>query len=259
MINSNFNLSKAIQALIGRSPIPGRHHCNICNHRLSRYIPFSLEKAHRVTLPMVLDSIGSDLINFECPWCGAHDRERHLVLYMTDFGLLKNLEKKKILHFAPEKHLSQIISSCNPKQYIKGDLFPKQPDVECLNMLNLPFQEGIFDLVIANHVLEHVSDDLIALNEIHRIIKPGGYAVLQTPYSPLLHRTFSDKGIKTLKARLIAFGQNDHVRIYGRDIFTRFSSCGFHADIKQHKDIFSQLDAKILGVNENEPFFLFKR
>jgi len=119
------NFFKIAQALIGRSPFPGKHHCNICGHLLSRFIPYCDGRAIKTTLPDTLDTIGSDIVNFECPWCGAHDRERHLLMYMDKSGLWNHLNEYKIIHFAPEKCLPRLITSQNPSLYIKCDLFPK--------------------------------------------------------------------------------------------------------------------------------------
>jgi len=110
-----------------------------------------------------------------------------------------------------------------------------------------------------NHVLEHVANDIKALAEIYRILKPGGHAILQTPFSSLLHTTWSDDGISNDVARLIAYGQNDHVRLYGKDIFERISNSGLTPKIQRHKTALPQFTPNIYGVNVNEPFFLFKR
>jgi SAM-dependent methyltransferase len=253
------NFIKIAQALLGRIPLPDRHRCNICGHRLSRFIPFRDERVVTITLPEVLDVIGSDKINFECPWCGSHDRERHLYMYMGKFGFFDSLPEMTVLHFAPEKRLSKLITSQNPILYEKCDLFPKGLDIKCVNILDIPYSDGSFDLVIANHVLEHVPDDLKALAEIHRIIKPGGYAILQTPFSAKLHKTWSDEGVDNDHARLIAYGQDDHVRLYGRDIFDRFTTTNLTPNLLHHKDILPSYDSRVYGVNAAEPFFLFKK
>lgn len=253
------NFFKILQALIGRSPFPGKHCCNICGHHLSRFIPYDDVRAIKTTLPKALDVIGSDTINFQCPWCGAHDRERHILMYMEKSGLLDDLRNYEILHFAPEKRLPRLITSQNPRLYIKCDLFPKTADIKCVDILDIPYNDRSFDLVIANHILEHVTNDILALTEIHRILKPSGYAILQTPFSPRLHTTWSDDGINSEYVHLIAYGQKDHVRLYGRDIFERFAKSGLKPQIQQHETTLPQFDPYKYGVNVYEPFFLFKR
>ena len=126
-------------------------------------------------------------------------------------------------------------------------------------MLSIQFDASTFDAVIANHVLEHVDDDARALSEIHRVLKPGGMAILQTPYSSRLHHTWQDAGIDTPEARLQAYGQEDHVRLFGRDIFERIVAAGFESDIRQHSELLSGVNPMVAGVNADEPFFLFRK
>jgi len=97
------------------------------------------------------------------------------------------------------------------------------------------------------------------LSEIHRVLKPGGMAILQTPYSSRLHRTWQDAGIDTPEARLQAYGQEDHVRLFGRDIFDRIVAAGFRSDVRLHSELLADVDPDIAGVNAAEPFFLFRK
>jgi predicted SAM-dependent methyltransferase len=207
----------------------------------------------------VLVGVGSNLKAFECPWCGCHDRERHVFMYMTAAGFLPDLSGKRVLHFAPEKRLTGKILAASPDIYIQCDIDPQAVDVMKVDMLNIPFDEASFTLLIANHVMEHVSDDAQALREIHRVLKPGGFAILQTPFSARLDNTWEDAGIDSDEARLEAYGQEDHVRLYGRDIFERFTAVGFESCVGTHDDLLPGYDAMKYGINEREPFFLFKR
>ena len=210
-------------------------------------------------LMRVLETIGSDPDNFECPRCGSHDRERHLLMYMEATGLLREMFGKSVLHFAPERHLSESIRAESPRQYVRCDLYPNSTGVERVDILDMPFERESFDAVIANHVLEHVSDDLQAVREVHRVLRRGGYAILQTPYSSKLQHTWQDPGIDDAKIRLQAHGQEDHARLFGHDIFERIASAGLQSDVRQHGDVLSKMDADRFGVNPKEPFFLFHK
>jgi SAM-dependent methyltransferase len=178
---------------------------------------------------------------------------------MTACGILPDLRRKSVLHFAPEKRLSARLIAANPAQYIKCDLFPQTEDVRKVDILKTPFDGDSFDLVIANHVMEHVEDDGLALSEVRRVLKPGGYAILQTPFVSRLFHTWSDPGIDGDEARLQAYGQEDHVRLYGRDIFDRFEQSGLKAEVKLHRNVLGDFNGQIFGVNEDEPFFLFNK
>jgi len=210
-------------------------------------------------LARVLGVIGSDIDHFECPHCDAHDRERHLLLYLEATGLLDAMRGKSVLHFAPEKHLSRRIEDVVPARYVRCDLHPRVPHVQRVDMLDMPFDNESFDFVIANHVWEHVSDDFKALVEVRRVLKIGGYAILQTPYSSKLHHTWQDDGIDNDAARLQAYGQEDHMRLFGRDIFTRFNAAGLVSCVRRHDKVLSGVNAVVLGINPREPLFLFRR
>lgn len=237
----------------------GKRRCVACGHQVWRFMPYRKGIRGIQRLERVLDVIGSDVENFACPRCRAHDRERHLLLYLHATHSLDSIKGKAVLHFAPERRLSAVIEAAQPSSYVKADLFPSSPDVMRVDMLAMPFDDQTFDFLIANHVLEHVTDDAKALSEIHRVLKIGGHAILQTPYSPRLKRTWQDEGIDTDDARLVAFGQEDHVRVYGRDIFGRFISAGFQSLVARHGELLPDIDAARMGVNAREPFFLFCR
>lgn len=237
----------------------GKKHCAACGHQVWRFMPYRGGARSVQFLSSILDIVGSDVENHACPRCGAHDRTRHLLLYMQATKLLDNIAGRSVLHFAPEEHLATAIMAEKPDRYVKADLFPVRPDVRRVDMLAMPFDDQTFDLVIANHVLEHVLDDGLALSEIHRVLRVGGYAILQTPYSPRLIHTWQDEGVDTDEARLVAFGQEDHVRMYGRDIFDRFISAGFQSLVALHDELLLNIDAACAGVNSREPFFLFRR
>ena len=123
----------------------------------------------------------------------------------------------------------------------------------------MPFADESFDFLLANHVLEHVDSPDKALTEIHRVLKRGGHAILQTPYSPRLHGTLQVAGIDTPEARLHAYGQEDHARLFGRDIFEFIAAFGLEPCIHGHDELLVDHDADTYGVNPLEPFFLFRR
>ncbi|MDD4102805.1 MAG: class I SAM-dependent methyltransferase, partial [Kiritimatiellae bacterium] len=162
-----------------------------------------------------------------------------------------------VLHFAPEKHLAAKIEACAPALYVKGDLCPSRDGVDRMDVTAIPYAEGTFDWVICNHVLEHVPDDAAALRELCRVLKPGGRAVLQTPFARGLKATRECDGeIVTASARREFYGQEDHVRIYGTDLFGRIRAAGLELNLKQHVECLPTIDAAEYGVNREEPLFL---
>lgn len=245
-------------ALAGWTP-GGSCRCVICDHRVWRFMPYRTGRRGVPPLMRAVAMVGSDADHFECPRCGAHDRERHLLMYLRASGVLEDLRGNSVLQFAPERRLSRFIAMAGPSWIVQADLFPNSPDVQRVDMLAMPFDNGTFDCVIANHVLEHVGDVERALGEIRRVLRSGGHAILQTPYSSKLQRTWEDAGIDTATARLQAYGQEDHVRLFGRDIFERIAAVGFEPQVQQHHELLGDVDPDRGGVNPDEPFFLFRR
>lgn len=240
--------------------LPGEpvRECCMCEARIGRFLPYRGGWQDAPAMLRAFQVVGSDLDNYLCPVCGCHDRERHLLLYLRGAGLLDSLRQRAVLHFAPEARLRTFIEAAHPARYCLADLFPNGPDIERIDLLNIPYDASTFDMVIANHVLEHVSDDRRALCEIRRVLKPGGYAILQTPYSALLESTLCDPGVRSDSARLQVYGQEDHVRLFGRDIFARIASVGFVSKVAQHGQALPTIDAGRYGVNPREPLFLFE-
>lgn len=234
-------------------------YCCLCGKKALRFFPYRGGYKNIPPLIRALDGVGSDVNNFGCPHCGCSDRERHLYLYLDRLSLWGQFQNASILHFAPEEALSKVIESMHPKKWIRADLFPTRPEFEKVDLLAIPYEDSKFDIVIVNHVLEHVPDDIKALKEIYRVLRPGGLAILQTPYCQKLEDTLSDNGIDNDNARLQAYGQEDHLRLYGRDIFTRIESTGFRSRTVSHQQTLSDVSPRYFGVNPEEPLFLFEK
>jgi predicted SAM-dependent methyltransferase len=132
----------------------------------------------------------------------------------------------KVLHFAPEQAFYKLFRNQKNLDYTTTDLFSPLADVKA-DICNLPFQDNQYDVILCNHVLEHIQDDTKAMQELYRVLKPGGMAILQIPQDLKRATTFADDTITDQKERAKIFGQYDHVRIYGRDYFDKLRSIGF--------------------------------
>lgn len=247
---------KILTELVARIPL-GYHECVICGHSFARFLPYRGGARKMPALMRALEIVGSNVDDFSCPWCHSHDRERHLYLFMKAAGIFSFATGKHVLHFAPEGHLSRLIEESRPEKYVKCDICPWSDGILQADLLDLPFSDSSFDLLIANHVLEHVDDDRCAIAEMVRVLKPGGYAILQTPYSRIIEKTWEDAGICSESGRLEAFGQEDHVRLFGQDIFDRITQQGLESRVQTHDALLESYCSERLGLNPNEPFFLF--
>lgn len=176
--------------------------------------------------------IGSGIRLGGCNKCGSTDRERLVYIYLKEkTELFKSVKTKSILHIAPECNLSQKLFDFGFSNYICGDLHPESYNlhipVKKINLLKTQYNDDTFDLIICNHVLEHIPNDLQAMKELKRILKPNGKAILQVPISKISKNTFEDFSVIDPKQREDIFGQFDHIRIYGQDYVTRLEECGF--------------------------------
>ena len=132
----------------------------------------------------------------------------------------------KVLHFAPEQAFYKLFRNQKNIDYTTTDLFSPLADVKA-DICNLPFSDNSYDVILCNHVLEHIPDDTKAMQELYRVLKPGGMGIFQIPQDLKRETTFSDDSIINQKERAAIFGQYDHVRIYGRDYFDQLRAIGF--------------------------------
>ena len=118
-------------------------------------------------------------------------------------------------------------------EYTTTDLNSPLADIKA-DICNLPFKNNSYDIILCNHVLEHIPNDTKAMQELYRVLKPGGFGVFQIPQDLNRASTFEDNSITDKKERAKIFGQYDHVRIYGRDYFNKLRSIGFKVEEVDH-------------------------
>lgn len=159
----------------------------------------------------------------QCPKCGSLERHRLMYLYLKNETELFS-RKMKLIHFSPENCLRKVFEKQNNIEYVTADLERADVDFKA-DMTKLPFKDNTYDAIICIHVLEHIVDDETALKELLRILKPGGWALIQVPMKT--GKTFEDLSITDPEARLKNFGQSDHVRLYGEDFGEILISSGF--------------------------------
>ncbi|NRD23178.1 methyltransferase domain-containing protein [Winogradskyella litoriviva] len=156
--------------------------------------------------------------------------ERHRLLWLY----LKNetnffKDEKKVLHFAPEQCFLKRFRKLKNISYTTTDLLSPIADVKA-DICDLPFDDNSYDIILCNHVLEHIPDDTKAMQELYRVMRPGGYGIFQIPQDLNRAVTFEDNSITDRAERAKIFGQYDHVRVYGKDYFDKLRSIGFKVE-----------------------------
>ena len=194
-----------------------RRKCPICGKRVREFLPYGYNVSRKDAL---------------CPRCLALERHRLLWLYIERETKLLN-GYPTLLHIAPEVALKRQFERHYGKEYADNYL---TADLESplaklhFDIQDIPLEDESVDVVICNHILEHVEDDRKALRELHRILRPGGWGVVLVPQDYELEKTFEDDSITSPEERARIFGQYDHRRIYGRDYAQRVAECGFEVE-----------------------------
>jgi len=187
--------------------------CPICNEKCEEFLPFGLNPRK----------------NAMCPKCKSLERHRLLWLYFQQQSCLFS-ESLKVLHFAPEQCMQQQFVSMKNLDYTSADLYAKNA-MQVMDITDIKYPDDSFDVIICNHVLEHIIDDYKAMSELYRVLKPEGWAVLLVPLYQNLEKTYENSSITSPEEREKAFGQKDHVRIYGFDYAQRLEKSGFKVNI----------------------------
>ena len=204
--------------------------CNVCNASYQKFVPDypSEENRQAIEKNQVVAGYGENIF---CPNCMSTARERLVIGKLSEL----ELKGKNILHLSPEKNIYHFIK--NKATVTTADLLPgfyKTIDglVQKQDATHFSFNNDRFDMVIANHILEHIPDDRKALSEIFRVLKPNGKAILQVPYSEMLEKTIEDPLIKDTARQSYLYGQKDHVRIYAfHDYLQRLEQAGFEIEV----------------------------
>lgn len=163
-------------------------------------------------------------LDARCPECYSLERHRLIMLAISRKQIpMKDSENLHVLHFAPEPVMEAEFRRMWPNYrtadlYISADL--------TLNLENIELPDKSIDLVIANHVLEHVDDEK-AGKELNRILAEEGILLCMVPIVEGWDTTYENDSVTSDVDRLIYFGQEDHLRYYGKDFRQRIERGGF--------------------------------
>ena len=164
-----------------------------------------------------------------------------------------------VLHIAPEACFIKRFEKIHGDHYITADIESPLAKVK-MDIHEIPFAENTFDAVLCNHVLEHVRDDIKAMSEIHRVLKPGGFSILQVPFfNPIPEVTLEDPSITDSREREKAFGQDDHVRKYGKDYAKRMEHAGLIASEDEFVNTLSEETRNKFGLVRGEILYIGKK
>src|SRR5690554_4440717 len=210
--------------------------CPVCEKKFSRFLSYGSAVAHRE--------------NVLCPNCLSLERHRLLWLYLNEHtGFFK--DDLKMLHMAPEQCFYARFKKQSNLDYLCGDLYSPLADIK-FDLHNIPLEDNQFDVIFCNHVLEHVEDDHQCMKELYRVLKPGGFAILQVPIDYSREHTYEDSTITSPEDREKHFWQKDHLRLYGRDYSEKLEAAGFRVrEVKLASDM-PDSEAERLRIQRSE-------
>ncbi len=217
--------------------------CPIINQSYSKFLPYGRVNPRPNAL---------------CPDSLSLERHRLLWLYLKQKTNFFD-EQLHFLHIAPEQCFMKAFERQHKDGYITADIESPLAKVK-MDVHDIPFEENTFDIAMCNHVMEHVDDDIKAMSEIYRVLKPGGWAIMQVPFfSPVGSVTYEDASIVDPKERESVYGQDDHVRLYGLDYPDRIRQAGFEVIEDRFIDELGKAKIKKYALPPNETIFFCKK
>lgn len=187
--------------------------CNLCEKSFRKMIPHG----------------NTPRPDAKCPNCLSLERTRVLWFYLKN-KVIDNTTQLKVLHFAPEYGLKKVLRDYRNLEYKNVDLDPDLAD-EVVDITNIPYPENSFDLILCSHVLGHVPDERKAVDELYRVLKPDGQALVMTIINWNLEKTFEDPRITKASERLEKYTEPDLVRLHGADFAQRLRKGGFRVEV----------------------------
>lgn len=243
--------------------VGGRLFCPVCNQRVRKFIPLSAfykDNAEKYGYLYSFDD--AETLNYRaysCPSCNASDRDRLYALYISKCLMDYNDTPLLLLEIAPARPISEMLRKSRKITLRTADLM--MPDVDDrIDITDMHcYPDGMFDAFICSHVLEHVPDDLTALRELFRILKPGGWGILMVPIILTLGRIDEDPRIEDIGERWRRFGQNDHVRMYSKSgLVERTERAGFI--VNQYGQEYFGLDVfKTAGISDKSVLYVVEK
>ena len=212
--------------------------CPICGSTYSQFLPFNRPNAL-------------------CHNCKSLERHRLVYLFLKNKTSFFEGEKR-ILHFAPEKCLHDVIRKHPNLHYETADLMTTYIDAigvmpdHVMSVTDIQFSDNTFDVVLCNHVFELVPDDLQGMREIYRVLKPNGYAIIQAAVNNSLPKTIETNDLPAEERKRIA-GAHQHIRRYGVDYRDRLTAAGFRVEVNSYV---KALDWKRFGLMPDEDIYV---
>jgi len=233
--------SRFFSVFVRLAYIGNKVECPVCNASFRKFLPYGVESRDNVL----------------CPRCLSLERHRLIWLYLKNESTFFT-EKVRFMHVAPEQCFYPRFKKMDNIDYLTVDLESPLADMH-FDIHEIPLDNDMFDMVMCNHVLEHVEDDHKVMKEILRVLKPGGFAILQVPQDYSLDETYEDPSITDPLEREKHFKQKDHVRLFGLDYPERLSNAGFEVESVKLIEKMSAIEVERARLAEDEILYIAKK
>ncbi len=190
--------------------------CPVCERKFRKFLSYGSSVAHREGVL--------------CPYDLTLERHRLMWLYLKQESNFFTAEKLDVLHIAPEQCFHKKFKEQKNLNYLTGDLVSPIADMH-FDLHEIPLDDNKFDVVFCNHVMEHVDDALKCMKELHRVLRPGGWGIMQVPLDTTRSETYEDWSITSPEEREKHFWQKDHVRLFGLDYPQWLEKAGFRVTV----------------------------
>ncbi|WP_070137282.1 class I SAM-dependent methyltransferase [Crocinitomix algicola] len=218
--------------------------CPVCEKSFSKFLAYGSKVAARD--------------NVLCPYDLTLERHRLMWLYLkrkSNFFTATNL---KVMHIAPEQCFHKKFQQQENLDYTTGDLVSPIADLH-FDLHEIPLESNQYEVIFCNHVMEHVEDDLKCMQELYRIMKPGGWGIMQVPIDSNRTETYEDATITSPQDREKHFWQYDHVRLYGTNYPKRLEEAGFEVETIDFKDELSPEEFERYRLQKTELLYIVRK
>ncbi len=216
--------------------------CNVCGWYGEKFVDFDCGYGHIY-------------VNSTCPNCLSQPRHRSFFLYLKK--VIPTNKQIKVLHFAPEPLITKLFKSYKNIDYLSVDI-DKNNAMRVEDITHLSFSDSSFDIIFCSHVLEHVENDKNAMSELYRVLKKGGFAIIDVPIDTSRAQTYEDFSIISPEERTKAFWQFDHVRLYGNDFPDKLRGAGFKVKADMFISTLDKSKIDYFGLEDGPIYFCEK-
>lgn len=218
--------------------------CPVCERSFSKFLSYGSDVAHRE--------------NVLCPYDLTLERHRLMWLYLRDETDFFTAEKLNVLHIAPEQCFHKKFKEQKNLNYLTGDLVSPIADLH-FDLHSIPLENDRFDVVFCNHVMEHVDDAIQCMKELYRVMKPGGWGIMQVPQDFSRDETLEDPAIQSPEDREKYYWQKDHVRLFGRDYPRWLEKAGFSVTEFQKESKYDQNQIQRYRLQKEEILYIVRK